>query len=115
MRPANLRILDMTQRITKNTLYSRIKTLNALFGYSQRAYAQDSLGNYSRSENGGLVANANTFILDCAYGGYRLCQMCKGGGERDITPRGTARETYDCINAFIYGAEAMLHRSMGKS
>jgi len=44
------------------------------------------------------------FVLDAAYGGYRLCQIVTaGGGERDITGRAGARETYELINAFIDG------------
>lgn len=91
----------MSNRITKAHLRSRIETLNALFGYPNEPYAEQ------RDERGGLVANAGTFTLDCAYGGYRLCQMCAGGGERDLTRRGTARETYDQITAYIAGATAM--------
>ena len=95
----------MANRITKKTLLARIEVLNTTFGYP--------LEPYTRSDSGGFITNANTYTLDCAYGGYRLAQNCNGGGERDITPRGSARETYDSINAFIYGAEAMLHRLQG--
>jgi len=97
----------MTNRITKKTLLARIKVLNTTFGYPLEPYTRDIC-------NGGkFIINANTYTLDCAYGGYRLEQNCNGGGSRDITPRGSARETYDSINAFIYGAEAMLHRVQG--
>jgi len=86
----------MTQRITKKTLHSRIDLLNDMFGYSREAWTKNADGQYR--------ANPNTYVLDCAYGGYRLSQLCNtGGGERDISPRGTARETYDWINAFIAG------------
>jgi len=44
------------------------------------------------------------FVLDAAYGGYRLCQIVNhDGGERDITSRAGARDTYELINAFIAG------------
>lgn len=88
----------MTNRITKSILYRRIEILNDMFGYSRDAY--------TRGADGRLTSNAGTYVLDCAYGGYRLGQMCQGGGQRDITPRGTARETYDAINAFIAGVDA---------
>jgi len=89
------------ERISKARLRARVDMLNDMFGYPRDAYSE------SRDARGGLVANAGTFTLDCAYGGYRLCQMCTGGGERDLTGRGTARETYEAINAFIRGAELM--------
>ena len=91
----------MTDRITINHLRRQVANLNALFGYPTEPYATE------RDAQGGLVANDGTFTLDAAYGGYRLCQMCKGGGERDITGRDTARATYDKIRAFIDGASAM--------
>lgn len=90
----------MTNRITKTMLRNRIAILNDMFNQPNDPYAEE------RDAHGRLTANAGTYVLDCAYGGYRLGQMCKGGGERDITPRGTARETYDAINAFIAGVEA---------
>lgn len=90
----------MTNRITKTMLRNRIAILNDMFNQPNNPYAEE------RDEHGHLTANAGTYVLDCAYGGYRLGQMRKGGGERDITPRGTARETYDAINAFIAGVEA---------
>lgn len=91
----------MTDRITMKQLHFAIDRLNDLFGYARQPYGE------ARDERGGLVANDGTFTLDAAYGGYRLCQMCKGGGERDITGRDTARATYDLIRAFTDGAAAM--------
>ena len=86
----------MTQRITKKTLQARIDMLNDMFGYSKDAWTKNADGQYR--------ANPNTYVLDCANGGYRLSQLCNtGGGVRDISPRGTAREIYDWINAFIEG------------
>ncbi len=97
----------MANRITVKHLRSRIETLNAVFGYPSEPYAEQ------RDERGDLVANEGTFTLDCAYGGYRLCQICAGGGERDLSGRGTARETYDVISAYIAGAAAM-KRHLGR-
>ena len=94
----------MADRITKAQLYARISLLNSIFGYAESAYQDE------RDSSGGLVANAGTYVLDCAYGGYRLGQMCPGGGERDVTGRDTARATYDKITAYIDGAAAMKKR-----
>jgi len=87
------------ERITKNHLRHVVAELNAEFGQPADAWQHD--------ESGNLHATPGVFVLDCAYGGYRLSRICTpGGGERDLTPRGTARETYDCIRAFIAGARA---------
>ena len=91
----------MPDRITIKHLRAAVDRLNDLFGYPRDAYVAE------RDAQGGLTANAGTFTLDCAYGGYRLCQMCAGGGERDITGRDTARNAYDQIRAFTDGAAAM--------
>ena len=91
----------MTERITVKQLHHAVDRLNDLFGQPRDAYQAE------RDARGYLVANAGTFTLDCAYGGYRLCQMTQGGGERDLTGRGNARETWEAIHAFIKGAEAM--------
>jgi hypothetical protein len=77
----------MTYRITKNTLYARIDLLNRVFGYE----SDDT---------------PRSFRLDIAYGGYRVARLsANGSGWSDVTPRCTARETYDQINALIAGAE----------
>jgi hypothetical protein len=90
---------DMAQRITKKDLYAQIELLNQTFGYRTEAWTKGLDGRY--------YANPNTYVLDCAYGGYRLGQLCnEGGGERDISPRGTARETYYWIKAFMEGINA---------
>ena len=91
----------MADRITMARLKSRVSLLNDVFGFADSPYQEE------RDSSGGLIANAGTYVLDCAYGGYRLGQMCPGGGERDLSGRGTARETYDVVNAYIDGATAM--------
>ena len=90
----------MTNRITKSQLEYRVKLLNELFGQRTEAWTRGLDGQYS--------ANPGTFVLDCAYGGYRLSRICNGsGGEHDLTARGAARETYYAIGAYINGAQAM--------
>jgi len=94
-------------RYTKKHLKVRIDRLNDLFGQSREAWTEQPDGTFK--------SNAGTFVLDCAYGGYRLSRICNdGGGERDLTPRGTARETYDCCAGFEAGAIAWRDSVEGK-
>jgi len=71
----------MTQRITITTIEQAVARLNR-------------------------IAGTDTYVIDAAYGGYRLCQKCRFGGERDLSDRASGRETYSVINAFINGYEA---------
>jgi hypothetical protein len=87
--------------ITKKHLECALNILNDSFGYSREAYMSE------RDTRGGLVSNDGTYVLDWAYGGVRLCQMCKNGGERDISKRGTKRECLTYIRLFTDGADAM--------
>jgi hypothetical protein len=79
----------MSNRITITTLQSAVARLNR-------------------------IANTDIYTLDAAYGGYRLCQRSLfNGGERDLSDRASARETFSVINAFINGYEAaVLARAM---
>lgn len=91
----------MAQRITQAMVKKRLAILNDVFGYDREPYS----GNW-----GSIKGNHGTFILDSAYGGYRLAQMaCPNGGtgERDLSPRGSLRQTYDIINAWIDAGEQM--------
>ena len=82
------------ERTTKKTLRELVYTLNDMAGKTA----------YQRLDNGSLVANIGVYVLDCAYGGYRLCQIVsKTAGERDITPRYGARVTADLIRAYMAG------------
>ena len=86
----------MTNRITVKHLRAKIDTLNDLIGFPREPYGRD--------EKGQLGASIGTFVLDQANGGYRLCQIVSNGGaERDLTLRGTARETYEAISGVITG------------
>jgi hypothetical protein len=92
----------VTQRITKTMLKKRLDILNDVFGYDREPYMRDLQGN--------VKGNQGTFIIDSAYGGHRLAQMsCSRGGtgELDLSPRGTTRETYDTVNAWIDASEQM--------
>ena len=87
-------------RITQTQLESAVALINRTLGMPETPYATQ------RDEKGGLVANAGNYHLDIAYGGYSLVRMCEGGGTRDISPRGTKRETYDFCRAFLDGISA---------
>ena len=92
----------MAKRITKTMLQRRLDILNDVFGYDREPYTRDSQGN--------IKGNHGTFVIDSACGGHRLSQMaCSNGGtgERDLSPRGTTRETYDIVNAWIDAADQM--------
>lgn len=83
-------------RITIKTLRIAVATLNRLAGNPTEVW--------TRQTDGSNKAHVGSYVLDAAYGGYRLCQIVgDGGGERDITGRGTARETYNAIHAFRAG------------
>jgi hypothetical protein len=52
----------------------------------------------------GVKKGVDEFMVDAAYGGYRLSQI-SGKGERDVSPRGTMRETYNFAWAMAEGIE----------
>jgi hypothetical protein len=55
----------------------------------------------------GCRAIEGCYVLDCAYGGYRLAQIVsETGGERNITPRYGAAVTADLIRAYMDGIRA---------
>ena len=89
----------MSSRITKQRLQDLLDRINQATGHKLEAWTQD--------ETGRNRANVGTYVLDWAYGGVRLSQLTnEGGGERDITGRGTKRETYYRMHAFLDGLDA---------
>ena len=83
--------------ITKEMLSRRVALLNDMTGAEKSPYAPE------RDANGALVANAGTYYISGAYGGYRLERMSKGGGASDISPRLSKPALADWINAYIDG------------
>ena len=83
------------KRMSKSTLKALVNQLNDSAGMNRRAYTKDERGHYQ--------PNPGTYTLDWAYGGVRLAQMCEGGGQRDLTPRGNMRETYNAIQWLLLG------------
>jgi len=97
----------MTNRITKKQLEALIARINDALNVPQEPYAHDADGKLVLTANGRLIANAGTIYLSGAYGGYRLEQMCKGGGSRDPLYSGyvSKRELYNVANAYLMGIE----------
>ncbi len=92
-------------RITRTQVQKRLDILNDIFGYEREPYSYEI-----PEEKRGLRGNHGTFVLDCAYGGYRLSQMsCKQGwpSQRDLSPRVPLRQVYDIINAWIDASDQM--------
>ncbi len=89
----------MTQRTTVKTLRLLVDWLNDMVEMPRSAWTKDAEGN-NRSIEG-------VYVLDCAYGGYRLAQIVgPTGGERDITGRYGAAITADLIRAYMAGIRA---------
>jgi hypothetical protein len=86
-------------RTTVKTLRILVDRLNDMAGMPREAWVRDSDGNFRQMEG--------VYVLDCAYGGYRLSQIVgKTGGERDITGRYGAAITADLIRAYMAGLQA---------
>ena len=62
---------------------------------------------YTRTGENTVKSNAGCFVLDGAYGGYKLSQIVDGGGQRDVLRVGykSKRDTYNLIHAFVDGIE----------
>ena len=89
----------MSSRITKQHLQNVLDAINLAAGQKVKPWAQDETGRYR--------SNVGTYVLDWAYGGVALSQLTnESGGERDITKRGTKRETYHLMHAFLDGLYA---------
>ncbi len=86
------------QRTTIKTLRQLIDRLNEATGNPTQVWT---------TVDGRNRAHVGCYVLDAAYGGYRLCQIVsEGGGERDLTPRTGAREQADLIRAFMLGKQS---------
>lgn len=86
----------MSYRITKKDLENVAEHLNHITGNPDKPYYRDNDGKYH--------ANIGCYVLDWAYGGVALDRIStEGGGVTEIIGRGTKRETYYAIHAFIDG------------
>lgn len=94
----------MTHRINKAQLETVLAWINEATGHTTEAWTKDESGRYR--------SNVGTYALDWAYGGVALVQFCnESGGERNILGRGTKRETYNQMRAFLAGIETTTNNS----
>ena len=95
----------MTQRTTVKTLRLLVDWLNDMVEMPREAWRKEADSTLPAGH--GMRAIPGVYILDCAYGGYRLAQIVgETGGERDITGRYGATITADLIRAYMAGIRA---------
>ena len=86
------------ERITIKHLYIDVALLNRAAGEYLQSWEQDAQGQWR--------ANVGTFIIDRSNGGFQLERIAtEGGGVSDISPRGTAREIHEFIQAMLVGLD----------
>lgn len=71
-------------RVTIRSLEDYVAIINKRMGKEPSPYSRDGLQ------------------VDAAYGGYRIVDR---GGSRDLSARGTARETYNWLDGFAAALE----------
>ena len=88
-------------RTTQKDLEGLVNRLNRITGNNEQPYGKDA--------NGRFKANIGSYLLDGAYGGWKLAQSDnEGGGQRNPIYMGyvSKRECYNMIHAYIQGIEA---------
>lgn len=87
-------------RINTKDLEIAVERLNKLTG--------NKLTPYTKHKDGKFTPNANVYLLDWAYGGVKLSQMCEEGtGQKDVLSSGFVSKPilYNMIHAYIKGVE----------
>jgi len=88
----------MSERITESNLKALVRRINEATGSPLEPYTKQPDGTYK--------AGIGNYHLDIAYGGYALDRMVNdGGGASVIIGRGTKRELWDKMHAFLRGYE----------
>ena len=85
----------MSTRITQANLEGVVKRLNKLTDSPETPYKR--VGDK-------LIAQSGCFLLDGAYGGWKLARICNEGGGQDTISEGgfvSKRELYCQIHAMI--------------
>ena len=86
----------MNRQVTKQDLQKVLDAINSAAGQKLEPWYLGSDGRW--------YANIGTYVLDWAIGGVKLCRLDnKSGGVSDVTLRGTKRETYERMQAFLDG------------
>lgn len=95
----------MTNRTTQKDLEGLVNLLNRITSHSLTPYVQ--------GKDKGLTAQVGAYLLDGAYGGWKLAQIVnEGGGQRDITlGYQTKADCYRQIAAYIRGIEDCITQS----
>ncbi len=83
------------ERIREANLEAVVKRINKVTGSPTEPY--------SRTKSGGFKPNIGSYLLDFACGAVSLVRMAEGGGTHEILPRGTKRELYGALCAFLAG------------
>lgn len=93
---------DTSARVRQSDLEARVNRINRTLGLPEEPYKAE------RGPNGELQGNPGTYKLDGAYGGWALTRMARDGGtgEATVLTRGSARDLYDRMGAFLDGIEA---------
>jgi hypothetical protein len=88
----------MAERITVTNLRRLVERLNKMTGSPETAFTKDAAGKFH--------ANLGHYSIDGAYGGYALQQITTdGGGVRQVLHRGSARDLYERIHAYMDGLD----------
>lgn len=90
------------QRHTIETLRNSIMNLNKAAGYPETGLKRD--------DEGRLRPVPGAYVLDGAYGGYRLNRYTIGGGETHVTDRHPAGIAYDLVLAYTEGLKAGIRK-----
>ena len=94
----------MTDRISKAKLRQIVDALNVTLGQPTEAW--------TRQPDGTLKASPGVFVIDAAYGGYRLGRIVnESGGQADVSDRGSARELYVYVRAMLAGINVERHKA----
>ena len=90
-------------RITSTVLENNITLLNEELGLNTEPYT--TFTPECPRSHVTTTGNKGTLKLDCAYGGYKLFEMCGNGtGEREITyTRLTGKELQLVLDGITYG------------
>lgn len=87
-----------SERITDRMLNALCERINEATGSPAVSYTRDESG---------TRANIGHYHADRSYGGVSLDRMfSEGGGVENIIPRGTKRELYHAMRAYLDGIEA---------
>ena len=86
------------ERITESYLKALVARINKVCGTPPKPYVKNA--------EGAFAPCLNCYHLDYAYGGVELIQMCSTeGAVKVILPRGTKRDLYNRMRAFLAGLE----------